>query len=107
MKFLGVILAIAVAVTPSVSAAAMRCGKQLVLKGFNFDEVSQICGEADSTYSMADKYIYRSVKSEIEENAIAEVIKIDLWVYRGRENELSRNLYFENGILVKIELGKR
>lgn len=107
MNVLGVILAIALVVAPSVVTAGMRCGKQLVLKGYNFDEVSQLCGEADATYAMADRYIYRSIKNNIEENAIAEVIKVDLWVYRGGENELSRNLYFENGVLVKIELGKR
>lgn len=107
MKFLKLVLAVAVAVVPSLSMAGMRCGKQVVLEGYNFDRVKRICGEADSTYQMGDKYIYRSVKNSVEEAAVAEVIKVDMWVYQGNDNNLVRNLYFENGILVKIELGDR
>lgn len=107
MKLLRVFLAVATAVAPSLSMAGMRCGKQIVVEGDHFDKVSRICGEADSTYAMGDKYIYRNIKNSAEEAAIAEVIKVDMWVYRGTERNFSRNLYFENGILVKIELGER
>ena len=101
------ILAAAIAAAPSLSIAGMRCGTQLVLEGYNFDEVSQVCGEADSTYDMGDKYIYRSVRNSVEEAVIAEVVSVNMWVYRGTDNEFARNLYFENGILVDIELGRR
>lgn len=107
MKSPHAILAAVIAVAPSLSAAGMRCGNQLVLKGYNFDEVSQVCGEADSTYDMGEKYIYRSVRNSVEEAAIAEVVNVEMWVYRGPDNKFSRNLYFENGILVDVELGRR
>lgn len=108
MKLIGFMFAAAMVVAPSLSvAASMRCGKHLVLEGYNFDQVVRACGEADSSYPMAERYIYKKVQNSYEEAGIAEVIKVDLWVYRGAENDFTRNLYFENGILVKIELGDR
>lgn len=107
MKLLQFLLAATLLAAPSLSAASMRCGKQLVLEGYDFDQVQQICGEADATYSLGDKYLYRSVGNRVEQATIAEVVKVDKWVYRGDERRFTRNLYFENGVLVKIELGGR
>lgn len=100
-------LAVVFALAPVVATAGMRCGTQLVLEGYDFDRVSELCGEADSTYPMGERYIYQSVRDANQQASIAEVIKLDVWVYRGTDNEFSRKLYFENGVLVKIETGER
>lgn len=99
----GSLLAVLV-LAPSLATAGMRCGQKLVLEGDNFDKVTRTCGEPDATYSLGEKYIYRSVNNSVEEAGIAEAVQVHMWVYRGTPNELVRNLYFENGTLVKIEL---
>lgn len=107
MTIVQLLLAVTLIAGSSSAFASMRCGKQLVFKGDDFDRVSSLCGEADSTRSLGDKYIYRSVGNSTEQAAIAEVIKVDMWIYRGGEHNITRKLYFENGVLVKIELGRR
>lgn len=107
MSLAKTLLAVAVAGFPLLSVASMRCGKNLVHEGDNFDKVSRTCGEADATYAMGERYVYRSIRNTVEEAAVADVVKVDMWVYRGSDNELTRNLYFENGILVDIEIGER
>lgn len=92
---------------PSLCQAGMRCGNKLVSEGDNFADVVNICGEADSTIDMGSKVIYREVRQGAETAAIAESVKQDLWIYNEGPNKFIRNLYFENGILVKIENGKR
>ncbi len=88
-------------------ASGMRCGKHLVLEGYSFDKVSRLCGEADSAYQVGEKYIQHAVRNDFQEAAIAEVVRVDKWVYRGSETQFTRNLYFENGVLVRIELDGR
>lgn len=104
MKTLKVLLLITLC-APFGALASMRCGTQLVLEGYDFDRVEQLCGAADSTYPLGERYIYRTVKNWHQEASIAEVVQVDLWVYRGSRNTMSRKLYFENGILVRIEVG--
>lgn len=88
-------------------AAGFRCGNKLVNEGDNFATVLQTCGEADYTMAMPDRVVYHKVRQGQDSMAIAEPIKVDLWIYQGSPNTFSRNLYFENGILVKIELGDK
>lgn len=107
MSLAKILLAAAAAGLPLLSAASMRCGKNLVHEGDNFDKVRRTCGEADATYAMGERYVYRSIRNTVEAAAVADTVKVDMWVYRGSNNELTRNLYFENGILVEIELGER
>ncbi len=104
MKILQAILLLAVCMPPG-ALATMRCGTQLVLEGYDFDRVEQLCGAADSTYTLGERYIYRTVKNHHQEASIAEVVHVDLWVYRGSRNTMPRKLYFEDGILVRIEVG--
>lgn len=92
---------------PLMSWAGMRCGNLLISEGDNFAEVENICGAADSTIDMGTKVIYKQVQQGEQSAAIAESIKQDLWVYNRGPNKLIRNLYFENGILVRIESGGR
>lgn len=89
------------------SAAGMRCGTHLVLEGYDFARVEQLCGEPDSAYSLGERYVYNSVRNATQEATIAEVIRLDQWVYRQHQNGLTRILHFENGRLVRIELGNR
>lgn len=91
----------------STSYAGLRCGNDLVSIGDNFDRVRNTCGEADAEYDMGTRVIYRQVEVESQTAGIAESIKVDMWVYRGKPNTFTRELYFENGVLVKIELGDR
>ncbi len=89
------------------SAAGMRCGTQLILEGYDFDQVEQICGKPDSSFSRGERYIYNSVRDSNQEATVAEVVRLDQWVYRHHQNGFTRNLHFENGRLVRIELGDR
>lgn len=91
----------------SASAAGMRCGTHLVQEGYDFTRVEQLCGEPDSAYSLGERYIYNSVRNSSQAATIAQVIRLDQWVYRQHQNGFSRILHFENGRLVSIELGDR
>lgn len=91
----------------SHAVAGMRCGTKLVSIGDHFNRVEEICGQADATYPMSDKVYYRKIFNGFEEVGVAEQVRVDMWVYHLGENSFRRNLYFENGILVKVELGKR
>lgn len=104
MKPMQGILVASLLLAPALATAGMRCGQKLVLKGDTFDKVTRTCGEPDATYSLGEKYLYRSVNNSTEEVGVAESVQVHMWVYRGTENELVRNLYFENGVLVKTEL---
>lgn len=92
---------------PSLAFAGMRCGNDLVSEGDRFDQVKKVCGEADATVDMGDRTLYHTVYNGDQAMTVAESIKLDMWVYHLGPNLFSRNLYFENGILVKIELGDR
>lgn len=89
------------------SYAGMRCDNQLVSLGDHFEQVRKTCGDADATYDMGSRVIFREVGQGQQTLAVAESIKQDMWVYHFGPNSFSRNLYFDNGILVKIELGER
>ncbi len=91
----------------SVCFAGMRCGTNLVSEGDRFDQVKTACGEADSEYDMGSRTLYRTVYSGEEAMTVSESIKLDMWVYELGAHKFRRNLHFENGVLVKIELGDR
>lgn len=88
-------------------AAGLRCGNKIVEIGDNFEQVLNTCGEADATFDMGNRVIYREVDRGEQALGVAESIKLDMWVYRPGHGSFSRHLHFENGILVKIELGDR
>ena len=94
-------------VQSSVCFAGMRCGKNLVSEGDRFDQVKSACGEGISTYDMGSRTVYRTVYNNEEAMTVSESIKLDMWVYELGAHKFRRNLHFENGVLVKIEMGDR
>ena len=78
----------------SLSAAAgnMRCGDNVIQRGFTFFEVQERCGEPDLEYAWDHRYV-PGVEAKVTE-----------WVYEQGTNKFRRVLTFEEGRLRTIEL---
>lgn len=92
-------------------SANLRCGNYLVQLGDDFTRVQDICGQPYASYPLGTKYL--SANRQIHDlNKVAnlehvQTVITDMWVYKPGQGKLSRLLYFENGILVRIKNGKR
>jgi len=73
-------------------AATMRCGDDLVERGFTFFEVQERCGAPDLVYAWDQVYV-PGVNAHVTE-----------WVYEQGPNKFRRVLTFEEGRLRNIEL---
>ena len=76
----------------SASADTMRCGDNIVQRGFTFFEVLERCGEPDLKYDWDHRYV-PGVEANVTE-----------WVYEQGSNKFRRVLRFEEGRLRKVEL---
>ena len=70
----------------------MRCGDDLVQRGFTFFEVLERCGKPDLEYAWDHNYV-PDVQARVTE-----------WVYEQGSNKFRRVLTFEEGRLRNIEL---
>ena len=74
-----------------VHASGLRCGQELIARGFLLYEVEERCGQPVSTFSRIDfRYPDRSVY-------------VDEWVYEFGSTRFRRLLRFEDGRLERIE----
>jgi len=88
-----VVLTLAVLIWSGVVAAGpMRCGSNLIQRGFTFFEVLERCGRPDLEYSFDQSYA-PGVQARVTE-----------WVYEQGPNKFRRILTFEEGRLRDIEL---
>lgn len=74
------------------SEAGMRCGENLVQRGYTFFEVLERCGKPDLEYAWDYRYV-PGVEARVTE-----------WVYEQGMNKFRRVLRFEEGRLRKVEL---
>ena len=88
----GMLLIGATLLPPAVVAATMRCGDDLVERGFTFFEVQERCGTPDLAYAWDQIYV-PGVNARVTE-----------WVYEQGPNKFRRVLTFEEGRLRTIEL---
>lgn len=88
----GVLLAALPAMLPDAAFATMRCGDDLVQRGFTFFEVLERCGEPDLQYAWDQLYV-PGVQARVTE-----------WVYEQGPTRFRRVLTFEEGRLRDIEL---
>ena len=73
-------------------AGTMRCGDDLIKRGFTFFEVAERCGQPDLSYAWDQRYV-PGVEARVTE-----------WVYEQGRNRFRRVLTFEEGRLRTIEL---
>lgn len=73
-------------------ADSMRCGDNIVQRGYTFFEVLERCGKPDLQYDWDHRYV-PGVEAKVTE-----------WVYEFGTNRFRRVLRFEEGRLRKIEL---
>ncbi len=73
-------------------AGTMRCGDNIVQRGFTFFEVLERCGKPDLEYDW-DRHYVPGVEANVTE-----------WVYEQGSNKFRRVLRFEDGRLRKVEL---
>ena len=95
--------------------ADIRCGNKLAQIGDDYSEVIDVCGEPYATYQLGTRYI--SVNQNVQENYQSELVTAgsqyteavytEMWVYKLGQGKLKRILYFENGILVRVNYGDR
>lgn len=84
------LLALATVVVPA--SATLRCGDDLIERGFTFFEVVERCGPPDLEYAWDQHYV-PGVQARVTE-----------WVYELGSNRFRRVLTFEEGRLRTIEL---
>ncbi|MEM8767726.1 MAG: DUF2845 domain-containing protein [Pseudomonadota bacterium] len=76
----------------TVSQANMRCGDDIVQRGYTFFEVLERCGKPDLEYAWDHRYV-PGVEARVTE-----------WVYEQGTNKFRRVLRFEEGRLRRVEL---
>lgn len=79
-------------IAPDGLTAGMRCGENLIERGFTFFEVLERCGKPDLEYAWDTRYV-PGVEARVTE-----------WVYEQGSNRFRRVLTFEEGRLRNIEL---
>jgi len=77
---------------PFATADSMRCGDNLIQRGFTFFEVLERCGKPDLEYAWDHSYV-PGVEARVTE-----------WVYEQGPNRFRRVLRFEEGRLREVEL---
>jgi hypothetical protein len=70
----------------------MRCGEDLIQRGYTFFEVAERCGKPDLEYAFDFRY------------APGVYARLTEWVYEQGKNKFRRILTFEQGRLRTIEL---
>ncbi len=86
-------LAAALLILPNLAAAGtMRCGDDLIQRGFTLFEVLERCGKPDLEYAWDHRYV-PGVEATVTE-----------WVYDQGPNRFRRVLRFEEGRLREVEL---
>lgn len=83
---------VAVFGTSGAVAEPMRCGDNIIERGFTFFEVLERCGKPDLEYDWDHRYV-PGVEARVTE-----------WVYELGTNKFRRVLRFEEGRLRKVEL---
>ena len=73
-------------------AGTMRCGDNLIQRGFTLFEVLERCGKPDLEYAWDRRYV-PGVEANVTE-----------WVYEQGPNRFRRVLRFEEGRLREVEL---
>jgi hypothetical protein len=76
----------------SVAAGTLRCGDDLIQRGFTFFEVQERCGKPDLAYDWDRNYV-PGVQAQVTE-----------WIYEQGTSRFRRVLTFEEGRLRSIEL---
>lgn len=103
----GALLLVAFASAAPSAAEAMRCGNQLVMKDYTFARVEALCGPADEVLPTQMRHFYAEAVAGQQLMGVAESVALDVWIYNGSHNQLSRSLRFENGVLRDIEIIKK
>lgn len=100
-------LAVVFASAAPSAADAMRCGNQLVQVGDTLGRVEALCGPADEVLPTETRHHYVEAVVGHQLTGIAQSVALDVWIYNGSSNQLSRSLHFENGVLRAIEIIKK
>ncbi len=82
-------------------AYALRCGTRVVSKGDHKTTVRIKCGEPDA---VDERVIYRTLRLTHQPygEKIVVPIEVEEWIYNFGPRRLMRQLWFENGKLVRI-----
>ena len=86
------------------SAAAMRCGQQLVHIGDRKAEVLRKCGEPEAMEERQEQRFFRVIQDQRLFEVLEEVT-VEEWTYNLGPEQFIRILRFENGRLERIETG--
>ena len=100
-------LAVAFIGAASSAADGMRCGNQLVMTGYTFARVEALCGPADEVLPTETRHYYVEAVAGPQLAGVAQSVALDVWIYEGSPNQLSRSLRFENGVLRDIRIIKK
>ena len=105
-------------VLAGTASAELRCGNRLVHIEESKSDVVRKCGEpafvdswveerVTSAYPIPDGYdIYRYPPYYYQPYLTKEYVQIDKWTYNFGSTRFQRYLFFENGVLKKIEVGE-
>lgn len=100
MRIISIILMLSL----SPTAAALRCGTELVTKGDHVSEVLHKCGEPDYREKwVEDRFILHKPHPLLPHEQSVGAVIVNLWTYNFGRRQFMRELRFENGRLVDIE----
>lgn len=118
VRYILFLLFVASALHGSAFGNDLRCGSNIISVGARMFDVIVKCGEPAFRYARYETRIKRDFFRDIypprqpresekyrEPLFVEEIVAIDEWVYNPGPRGFVRYLTFENGILVRIELG--
>ena len=93
-------------VMASAMADSIRCGNRVAVTGDRMAHVLQVCGEPDSIEKSQD-FIERKLLHNKSDNKVIREINTERWYYSFNDGSLPKMLEFENGVLIRIDVGQR
>lgn len=90
---------LAVSLSGTAEAAAMRCGTRLISEGDHAAKLLRYCGEPDVTQAHRALRPYYSITGTTYYPGLTEEIWIEEWTYNLGPNRLMRVVRLENGVV--------
>jgi len=89
--------------TPTLAlGGTLRCSERIIDQGATRAEVASLCGDPTQ---VEQKTIYNDVSGPVS-SVIARTtseIHVEMWIYNFGPNQLMQRIWFQDGILVRIE----
>jgi Protein of unknown function (DUF2845) len=88
---------------PAISAAAMRCGNQIINRGSSSVEVTAYCGPPAQIERIVSNVGGPTVVDGRVVGGSSEEVQVEIWTYNFGPNMLMERLRIENGIVVDVQ----